>query len=266
MTTNSYFSPQRFLNYLKFDLKINAKTYLFFAIGLLVVLFFADYFSISQTNSTIGYTEKQYSPLFFVMFTICSILVMATSFPELRNKKEASHYFLLPASTFEKILVQFLIRIVAFTVVFFLIFWIDFKMTHIIYQAIEWNKPIAIKSFDLFTPFYDLTRTTDLIAVILAMFSVATFLLMGSSIFRKYALFKTILSFGILLGIFFLTMVFYSHVFYPEKVKNFFSIEIQSYKIRPYLYNVQLFVYILISFASLFFLPLTYFKLKEKQV
>jgi hypothetical protein len=191
---------------------------------------------------------------------------MGTSFPALRNKKEASHYFLLPASIFEKFLIQFLIRIVAFSTFFYLIFWLEFKFTAAIYQSIEWRKTITIESFDLFAPFTDLNRTLDLLAVLFGMFSIASFLLMGAAYFKKYALFKTILTFGVFAGVFFLTMVLFSHIFYAEKMRSFLSIELDTYRISENLYNTQMFFYIPAIAASLFFLPTAYFKLKEKEI
>lgn len=264
MAIQQYFSLKRFINYFKYDVRLDAKTYLFFCVGIAIALFLANFFALNQTRSI--FKLRDYQALFFVTFALCSVIAIGTSFPALRNKKEASNYFLLPASTFEKFLLQFLIRIVAFITFFFLIFWLEFKFTAAIYQSIEWEKTITIESFDLFSPFTDLTRTLDLLAVVFGMFSITSFLLMGTAYFKKYALFKTILAFGLLIGIFFLTMVAYSHIFYPEKMNRFFSIELQDYKISENLYNIQLFLYILIMAASLFFLPIAYFKLKEKEV
>ena len=264
MSIQKYFSLKRFINYFKYDLRLNAKTYLFFSVGIAIALFLANFFVLNQTRSI--FKLRDYQPLFFVTFALCSVIAIGTSFPALRNKKEASHFFLLPVSTFEKFLLQFLIRIVAFITFFFLLFWLEFKFTAAIYQSIEWKKTITIESFDLFAPFADLTRTLDLLAVLFGMFSIASFLFMGAAYFKKYALFKSILSFGVLIGIFLLTMVTCSHIFFPEKLRSFFSIELPDYKMYENLYNIQLFFYIIIMAASLFFLPTAYFKLKEKEI
>jgi len=266
MSIQKYFSPQRFINYFKYDLRLNVKTYLFFCVGIAIILFCANFFALNQTSTSRGFLKRDYQPLFFVTFTLCSIVAIGTSFPSLRNKKDSSHYLLLPASVFEKFLTQFLIRIVVFTAFFYILFWLEFKFTTAIYQSIEWKNTLTVKSFDLATPFSDLTRTLDLLAVLFGIFSIATFLLMGAAYFKKYALFKTILAFGLLIGLFFLTMVVGSHMFYPEKTQEFFSIKIDTYKISENLHNVQMYIYIVVTAASLFFLPITYFKLKEKQV
>ena len=67
------------------------------------------------------------------------------------------------------------------------------------------------------------------------------------------------------IGVVLLLFVMFSHIFYPNQTHGF-DIALKTYRIAKNLNNAQLFVYLIGGLSWLFFLPLAYFKLKEKEV
>lgn len=265
MTLQNHFNIKRFSNYFKYNLTMYGKSYLYFSIGLLIALFSINFFTLSTATISIRFLKGYYIPVFFMIYTISCVIAVGTSFPSLRNSNKISNYLLIPVSTFEKMLLEFMIRIIGFNLLFIPLYWLVFKIAYAVYHLFEWNNPIVIGSFDIFSPFYALTNALDKFAVILSILSLSSFLFMGAAYFKKNALFKTIFTLSILVVFFFVLMVGFSHLFLPNKVEGI-DIEILSRRINKDLWNTQLYAYIIGIGSSLFFIPLTYFKLKEKHV
>lgn len=262
-----YFNFKRFYYTFKYDLMLNLKSYLSFGISLFLGLILIDFLFI--LNAGWKFDQNIYLPLFYFSFLISSILVIGTSFPLLRNKKSIAHYLILPASTFEKILIQFIIRIGLFIPFFLIVFWLDLKLAGGIYNLFDWPNITQIESFTLLEPFESLPfrNTLDILALVGVILTVATFLFTGATYFKKYALFKTVLSFSILIGSVILLFWGFTMIFYPDFYKTGGTfIYLKPYKISEHMFNIQLFFYVIAIVSSLFLLPLAYFKLKEKQL
>lgn len=265
MNLEKHFNPKRFANYIKYDLFLNGKTYAYFGIGLCVAIFANSFFFISTHSTYRNFNEYDYLPSFFLVFALSSVLLIGNSFNNLRDKKQKSHFLTLPVSVFEKFLSEFILKFIPILSLFTPLYWILFKFTHYIYDLFPWKRPVTVDSFEMLDPFKDLGLPLDQMAAVLSIFSLATFLFAGASYFKKFALVKTILSFGILIAFFIANMIVFSHLFFDNPRNDFFYIEFPDYKIRKGLYNIQLMFYILGMASSLFLLPLAYFNLKEKQ-
>lgn len=263
----NHFNIKRFYNALRYDLSINAKTYGLFLLSFLLGLLLFDLFFILERASK--FTSTNYTPLFYLTFIIGIVVVVGTSFPQLRNKKSTINYLTFPISTFEKFLLQFGIRIFAFMILFIPLFWLEFKLADIIYNLFEWRNYVKIDSFTLFEPilFDKRLEPLDIFTIIASLFSLAAFLFAGTTYFKKKAFPKTIFSFA-LFGLFvFLLFVLNTSIFYIDR----FSLKdkivyFNDYKISENLWNIQLFFYAIGIASSLFLLPLAYFKLKEKEI
>lgn len=262
----NHFSIKRFYNALKYDLKLNAKKYMSFVASLLVVLLIFDLFFILQEY--MAFKEKNYVPVFYLTFILGIVIVVGTSFPLLRDKKSTISYLMLPASLFEKFLIQFVIRILCFMILFVPLFWLDFKLADGIYNLFEWGNHVKIDNFELFTPFkFKGLEKFHSVAIIFVLFSLATFLFAGSTYFKKKALPKTIFSFALLAAFVFVLFMLATLVFYPGKFDLGRSpVNFNTYKISKNIVNIQLFFYVIGIVPSLFLLPLAYFKLKEKEL
>ena len=119
MKQNKYFSPKRFANLLQNDWLINQKTYLFTIVGISIAIYALTYFLMFNTKN---YSSDSYTGLF--LFYLMGIgVVIGTAFPALTDQIKTTNYLMAPGSTFEKFMVQFLIRIVLFIPLALIIFW-----------------------------------------------------------------------------------------------------------------------------------------------
>ena len=260
------FHIKRFSNALQYDLRLNAKKYISFVASLFVILLLLNLFFIAQSGRR--FNLDQYMTLFYFSFILGLVIVVGTSFPALRDKKSTINYLMIPASVFEKFLIQFVIRILCFMILFVPFFWLDFKVADGIYHLIYWTGQVEIQSFNLLDPIdIKYLKALDVLAILCALFSLAAFLFVGSVYFKKYALPKTVFSFALFAVFVFVIFVIDTSIFYPEKFsfrKN--PIYINDYKLSKNLINIQLFFYVIGFFSSLFLLPMAYFKLKEKEI
>ena len=264
MSLQKHFNLKRFYKALRYDLALNLKTYLFFVIGLLIGLFFIDLFFINVEYKT--FSLRNYQPLFFFTFIGSMIFVTGSSFPLLRRKKSMVNYLMLPVSVFEKFLLQFCIRIIGFIVLFIPLFWFSFILADFIYNLFEWRNHTEVESFTIFFDAFNGIKTAlDVWALVLAIFSLASFFFAGAVYFKKYAVFKTILGFTVLMFLIYLVFVILSYLFLPGIDKDL-GIRVYTRKINKDLFNVQVYFYVLGMLTSLFLMPFAYFKLKEKEL
>lgn len=274
MSFQQHFDFNRFYKLLKFDITFNTKKYLIFIGVLIIVLFILDLFFIESVSTfkvlenndrEYFYRKSEYKSLFLVTFLIALFLVVSSSFPAFRKKESTSAYLLLPASALEKFLVQFIIRILLFSIVFIVVFWADFKLASIAYNLFDFKKDILLPNFALFDLFHNKMKLLDKVAIVLSILSFASYLLLNAVHFRKNVILKTIVLFGVFVLIVFLVNVILSHLFLPNEVYGF-DMRVYHRYLENGLRSDQLYTYIIGVFSSLFLLPLTYFKLKEKQV
>jgi hypothetical protein len=260
-----HFKLQRFYTYLKYDLTLNGKKYIYFGVGLFLSLIIVDLYFICVKREMEEFNNGEYSAVFSLTYIIASILMIGSGFPFLRDKKKISHYFLLPSSIFEKFLVEFFIRVVCFTFFFLFIFWIDFKIAYKVYWLINYDYHITIETFGIFDIFKFLRTKLDVIVMLFSLFSLTTFLFAGATYFKKYTVIKIIISFALLIGTAYMFSVLLSAILLPNELKEL-GIKIYGRKINDRLNNIQVWVYCIGALSSLFLLPFAYFKLKEKEV
>lgn len=288
MMTKKYFSSQRFYQYLKYDLALNGKTYLFTLLGLCIVLFFINTFNLidytdkaryidnykidSVYSVNITFFKNSYLPVFMISLLIGLLVSAGTAFPALRSNKKSVHYLLLPVSNLEKYVTQFLIRIVAFVLLYFILFWITFKVSYLFFEIFE---PISntLKNYHILDPLniydkyaiFNVTSAAYYMFIALVLF--VTFLAFtGASYFKKYALFKTIFAFAIAAFSVFLLLVLCSHLFYAHGENEFFTIKLRSHDVFKDVSNKEIYFLALFSGISLLLAPLAYFNLKEREV
>lgn len=256
----------RFAQLLRNDLLLNQKTYLFTIAGLaLAVYAFTFLVMRGAVNGSFARAED-YIPLIFI-YLIAIGVVVGNAFPVLTNQIKTSNYLLAPGSTFEKYLVQFVIRIVLFFPLAMIIFWVGIHLAKasLTPNLSTYFDPSKIVDFNFSDLFEHVPTFRNKLIIVLSIFSVASVLFAGSVYFNRFALVKTLIVAGMTVGAVILSLVLFSHIFYPAETHGF-DVELKSYKITNDLYNVQLAVYLLCGLSWIFFLVLGYFKLKEKEV
>lgn len=275
MSLKKHFNLKRFYLALKYDFALNGKKYLLFFGGLCVVLLFVDLYMISEqsirikTTSLVGEFKRKlpieaYTAYFNIVFVITTILVSGTAFSSFRTPQSTANYLLLPVSILEKFILEFGIRIVGFSLLFVVLFWLEFKLAVSFYHVFYGQDAVEIQNFSLVAPFYD-GVTLDAVVVAFSLFSFASFFFAGASLFQKNALFKTILTFGCLILMYYIISVMLFNVLISKSALGF-NFEIYKRPLKFNITNFQLFNYSIGVLSSFFLLPLTYFKLKEKEI
>jgi hypothetical protein len=266
MDSNKFFSLKRFSRFFCTDLRLNQKYYLFCFAGLAIGIYLILLFNMLNSRD---FKDFQYTRL----FGICILGLFAfvgDAFKDLSSKTKTDNYLLLPASTFEKILSQFLIRFVLGSFLFLLLFWVDAHLARWTMMQLEPFR-LGDRIIDRFhfsciiaeaSPFY--SKAFIISVYTLSTLSVGAFLFAGRLFFRRFALIKTVITFIALFFIVICSMSLLTHLFFPERANEFFSFP-PKYKVTEYLVNYQAYFYPIFCFSWLLLLPLVYFKLKEKQ-
>lgn len=262
MQTNKIFNIHRFGHLLKADILLNHRRYLFMVVGAIIVFYLI--FLMNMSNDR-WYGKDNYGNM-FILFVMGLGVFVGTAFPELKNKISTGNYLLLPASTFEKFLSQFLIRFVIGSIVFLLIFWVSAHLSRFTALRIAdlrmWTANIESFNFSMLSD--TLVSNNEKYLIVTLPLSMLAFMFAGRLFFKSQTIVKT-LSAGVVIS-FTITcfVVLMSHIFYPET--KGFNIELPTYRLFKNVYNTQYLAYVISYTGWIFFLLIAYFKLKEKQV
>jgi len=247
---------------LKNDLLLNHKRYLYPLAGGTLTVFL--WLVLSMTNSIAHFELNRYSEI-MVSCLFAGGVFAGSSFQDLNSNKGTCNYLLLPASIFEKYLVQFIIRFVIFIPVALGLFWVVAHFAEISARAFNYmrDKEILIDSFDYSILYKDHAKT-DLVIMGFSVFSLGTFAFAARLFFKRFAVVKTIFLgtfclFALLTG-----MVILSHIFNPAETQGF-EVELKDFVLGKDMSSMKLFICYIACLSWLFFLPLGYFLLKEKQ-
>lgn len=256
MQSNHFFNFKRFYHLILSDIALNKKQYLLLIAGSFIAFYAFSWLVISDSE------PSRYEQSFFVAFNFCLIglaTFIGKTFPMFSDKRNTINYLLQPASVFEKLLSQFLLRIVLGTGVFLILFLLGARLAgfsemqaesmrgnEIIIQPFRYDyvfNYMKIASANYFTP---------LISIALYLFSVRLF-------FKKHALLKTIISGAVLTLLIICFMVLMSHIFFPAETSGFnIKLSVNGDIILKYISIVQYILWGILLFMA-------YFKLKEKQ-
>jgi len=277
MPFNNFFNFNRFVLLMKQDLLIHRKKYVLTLTGLGLVTYLLAYWFLFVNKSSLASFAGRINELYMVCFAFFMMgvgVAVGTAFPELKDKIKTANYLLTPGSAFEKFLVQFMIRIGLFVPMALGIFWIVIRLAKasLIPEMLFGNQffdPTLISNFEFrllvtYGHNNEMWPLWEIMSVFVGIFSYGTYLFAGASYFKSYALIKSVV-FSIL--VFFgciLLFVLLSHVFYPEETHGF-NVQLESFPVTEDIGSIELAVLLLAVISWIFFLPVTYFKLKEKE-
>ena len=283
MNSNKFFSVSRFYQLLRNDILLNHKKYLLTIVGAFIMGFIFIRMQMPNYMYTDTTSFKYNSSSYMSLFIMCLVglgAFVGSGFSELSSKIKTSNYLLMPASTFEKFLSQFVLRALAGSVIFLVIFWIDAHLAriaalrHMEYSNGQLAGPEKYSYIEKFHysmlliknnyPIVKNWRLFEGIGVILIIFSSGMFLFSVKIFFRKLGLIKTGISLVAAIFLIVVLAVGVSYLFYPE-TKGFNTANINYFLSNGYTNN-DIFLYSIAYLAPLFLLPLGYFKLKEKQL
>jgi hypothetical protein len=261
MATNKFFSSARFFKMLKNDIMLNYKTYVYYLAGMAGGIFI--WLVLGMTNNIVEYDIYRYGEIIGICLLAGGIFV-GMSFPDLSTSKGAGMYLLLPASTFEKYLVQIFIRFIFFIPAAMLVFWITAHFSEWTAMFINYmnKRNVDIASFS-YIDFFGKSQQINSALELFAVFSLGTFVFAARLVFKRFAIVKTIIL-GIAAFFFFICiMVLLSHIFDPST--QGFEVNLKDIKLGKELSSMRLFLYYIVCLSWIFFLPMGYFLLKEKQ-
>jgi hypothetical protein len=214
---------------------------------------------------------------FFIISLLALGVYIGTAFPSFSERTTAGSFLLFPASNFEKLLSQFLLYIIAGMGILVALFWID---AHLVRLSLSHLESVRVGKF-IIIPFSYSSLINCINTIfgyeardigikfisffIMIIISVAGFLFTTRLFFRRFALAKSIFCAVLLIFSLPCLLVVCSHLFLPGETQGFI-IQFPSYKSLWGLYNYELLLYGLLVIICIFFLPLAYFKLKEKQL
>jgi len=280
MSFNNYFNTKRFSRLLKQDLLINRTKYGLTILGLGLITYILGYMFLNSSKGNMikhDYAVFQNYTICFAFFMMYVGVIIGSAFPDLSDKIKTSNYLLTPGSTFEKVALQFLIRIVLFVPIALGIFWIAIRLAKasLIPETVNYNSveqlmdPAVIPYFDYV---FLITKsngkiwdTWQILFVIFGLFSYGTYLFAGATFFKRYALIKTVIASIVVLLTSITFSVLLSHIFYPKETHGFNS-KLNDFTVTEHLSSSELFMVSLSLFSWMFFLTFGYFKLKEKEV
>ncbi len=273
MSLNNYFNWKRFTRLLKQDLLINKTKYLLGTIGLGFITYLLTYWFLSSNKIHLVhyiYSINGYYMTSFVFFMMAVGVIIGTAFPDLKDKIKTANYLLTPASTLEKYLVQFVVRIGLFIPIALGIFWIAIRLAKASltkdYDKYFDPELVPYFEFQLFVTGYEgkILDTSVILSMIFGLFSYGAFLFAGSTFFKRFALIKTVVFAGILFCTGILFSMCLSYILNDQA--NFFTIELVAFQISQNLHSSVVFLRVLSMLSWIFFLRFAYFKLKEKEV
>jgi len=284
MKSNKFFSFNRFYLILRNDMLLNHKKYLLTIAGAFILGFIVLYTSmpgyVHKGDFRFVFDAQRYTTA-FGMCLLGLLAFVGSAFSELSTKIKTSNYLMLPASTFEKILSQFVIYFLAGSAIFVIVFWVD---AHLARYAILSNlksvynedlgadksKYIEVFKYSMLLiknkyPAISYWNWFEGLAIIFGMFSIGMYFFSVKIFFKKLGLIKTAISLIAVVYLGAVVMTLLSHIFYPE-TKGFDISNALDYKLPNGLFNFEMWLYLSAYCVSLFIIPFGYFKLKEKQL
>jgi len=265
MKTNQFFNTKRFVKYTKYSIISNYRQTLLFwgAIGFAILAI--SLLSMWRIHSS--WNNEGWITLFLLGFYATGLLNSGFAFKAFRSKERTISELLIPVSTFERFVYEFITKIIAFLLLYPTIFYATSSIAVIFRNAIPTQNSLATVNGLTTYPFNTISfeqlsgNLEPGLFGMLLMLSILVFILAlaGSASFRKLPLVKTIVFVGLILltGIGYLYLMLEKlHLRHPwvESLEHNLSAQ-QGFLIGK------------LTFASIAVIALifTYFKIKEKE-
>lgn len=184
MEANQYFSFPRFWHLMQREFGQNKK---------IILLIIAVIF-LGIAGNGLGWAynrEKGFNEFAYPFYLlVAGFILTSLSFTEMNRPDSKLFYLTLPSSTLEKFISRWLITGLGFATGFTLIYWV----------SIAFAKSLGITIFDFDIGDFNFFQRENLL-VFQIYLAIQTIVLLGAIYFRKYAIFKTILSTVLVVGL-----------------------------------------------------------------
>jgi hypothetical protein len=220
--------------------------------GLLIVLFLLSMLTADDDRS-----DDVQKTRYFISLFVVGTFYASQYFRDLGSRVKASNFFLIPASTFEKLLCSLMYTVVLFIAVFTAAYYlVDILMLTISNEVVRTNKQLEQDAIiNVFKADFFLFREELQINSLLFFLSIHSAFLLGAVYFKKYSFIKTIIS-GIV-SYFLLFGVIYI-LYHPLFIGD--GSEVQIPRLIEQLFGI-LVMYVIAPILWV----LTYYRLKQKQ-
>jgi hypothetical protein len=265
MKTNQFFSFKRFSKYASCSFISNYRqTLLFWGAVWFAVLSFS---LLNMRGHHSNWNNDGWVILFMLGFYIAGLLYSGFAFPSFRSKERTLTELMIPVSTFERLLYEFIEKIVAFMLLYPVIFYVASCMAVGIRNTFKFGTIHAtingVTTFPFETvSFQQLNSNLEPgLFGMLFMLSVLAFVLAlaGSATFRKLPLIKMIVFVGLLL----LTGIGYFYMLFEKwNMKKSWIVEFEHKVTAQQGFHIGVTVFAIICLIAMSY---TYFKLKEKE-
>lgn len=226
------------------------------------LLLFMAFFITSTTNgfrNNVRWDQSDYLASFILIFAGVGILYNSMAFPGFRSKERNLTYLMLPVSSLEKFVFEFVNKVVLYVLIFPLLFWLIVNLLG-----------LGLHSFyPLFENYYfDLTLVINRLNGWERSLAISVGLLMltvpftGASHFQKKALIKTLFTLAVTVGTFGLLAYL---LFKGLDLGNYTPVNNRITFIDS---QDEVIMYLCLTAiaTNLILLTVSYFKLKEKEV
>jgi len=263
MKTYNIFNLKRFGKFAKSSIIINYKQNLLLWEALVTFILVTSLLMIVDSGSQ--WNRDGWMPLFIGTYFVAGIIFAGSSFPQFRNKEKTMMSLMTPVTSFERLLYEFLEKVVVYILLFPALFYLMSSFAVVVRNVFQTNRVVAVNGVNSF-PFHSISfdhLITGADGLFWAFFglSIAVFSLSfaGAAVFRKYPLVKTIVFVGGVLGViggYFVLIFEKFHLNHPwlESIVDHWSKE-----------QGAAFMITFATLASLVTLAYAYFKLKEKE-
>lgn len=278
------FSLNRFLKLLKYDFNNNRFYYIAIIPVVMLAIGLVHWFiwpNNPENYSSTGYKWKveSYLASFLLGYFIFGTVISGKSFPGLKTNSSTILYLSIPASAFEKILAEWIIRVILFTILYPILFQLSANLTLAVYKGVNSEyfssivpgvRGIEIDYFSIKEIFANDKFKNSALGINLLIISTLSFFFLTGTVFRKWNIIKGPL---LALLLYSSSLFLYLLIFY---IVNSDGIRIwdgiTNYKHpKIYLFSSEIPLTELVGmFLSICFpiicLIVTYFKIKEKEV
>jgi len=265
MKTNHIFNYKRFCRYAKSTLALNFKQTMMMGGVIAISIFIISLIAMAQNPSY--WNKDGWIPVFIVNYFVVGIIYAGFAFSQFRSKEKTIMSLMVPVTTFERFLYEFIEKIASFILLYPILFWVFSSLAVFTRNAFpsknSWVEVNGLRIYPFETISYQqpIANTED--GLILMFFTLSVFLFViafaGAATFRKYPLVKTIVFVG---GVLAVTAGYFVLIFEKLRLNN------------PWIANLEhtmkaeqgfLTGTILFALMSLIALAYAYFKLKEKE-
>jgi hypothetical protein len=178
-----------------------------------------------------GLPEEVQLTTFFLSLFAVGTFYASQYFSDLGSRDKGSHFLLVPASSFEKLLCSLFFTVILFPLLFIACFYLVDVIMVALANSFSGNTTNGGKSTvaNIFEVEVIRFNPAQAIYLLLFFFSIASLFLLGSVYFKKYNFIKTIITGFVVIMLFFLLVYVITQHVLPEKADDYYFSKIEKW-------------------------------------